>query len=102
MNTGSDLYTYTAAVVNARKKHSIWNQQHIERWVDDSVYCFSRGDFFVALTNVGGTVSRSVTYHPFAEGQVICNILYSGDCITVKGGIMPITLLNGEAKIFVP
>jgi len=29
-------------------------------------------------------------------------VLFSGDCVTIKGGILPVTLVNGEAKIFVP
>ena len=56
----------------------------------------------MALTNIGGTVSRSVTYHPYADGQVVCNIFYSTDCVTVSGGILQVSLLNGEAKIYVP
>lgn len=102
MNTQTDLYGYTAALVNARKTHQIWNQAHVERYVDDSFYAFSRGDLFVALTNSGNSLTRSVTYHPFAEGQTVCNVLFSGDCVTVSGGALHIALNNGEAKVFVP
>ncbi len=102
MNTGTDLYGYTAALVNARKTHQIWNQAHVERYVDDNFYAFSRGDLFVALTNSGNSISRSVTYHPFAEGQTVCNVLFSGDCVTVSGGALSVVLNSGEAKVFVP
>jgi len=92
----------TAKIVNARKAHAVWNSPHLERYVDDNFYAFSRGDFFVALTNTPNTINRSVTYHPFGEGQTVCNIFFPSDCIAVKGGVLPITLLGGEAKIFVP
>lgn len=62
------MYQYTAKIVNARKAHKIWNSPYIERYVDDSFFAFSRGDFFVALTNTNSQVSRKVTYHPYSEG----------------------------------
>jgi hypothetical protein len=43
-----------------------------------------------------------VTYHPFTEGEVVCNIFYpTTDCQTVKGGVN-VYLSNGESKIYVP
>ena len=57
----------------------------------------------MALTNkVSGGVSKFVSYHPFANGDVVCNIFFPiTDCLTVSGGLN-IYLLNGEAKIYVP
>lgn len=57
----------------------------------------------VLLTNrVSGTVTKFISYHPFSNGQVICNVFFpSSDCITVNGGFN-IYLLNGEVKIYVP
>ena len=57
----------------------------------------------VAITNkVSGGVSKSVSYHPFSNGEVICNIFYpTTDCMTVNGPIN-VYLLNGEAKVYVP
>jgi len=38
--------------VNAqRKKSSVWNYSYVERYVDDTFFAFSRGEFLVALTN---------------------------------------------------
>jgi len=43
-----------------------------------------------------------VTYHPFSEGEEVCNIFYpTSDCQTVSGGV-DIYLGNGESKIYVP
>ena len=81
MNPNSDLYNYLKAIVNARKAHQIWNEQHVERYVDDNFYAFSRGQFLVALTNSDNEVQRKVTYQPFAEGETVCNIFYATDCI---------------------
>jgi len=57
----------------------------------------------VALTNnVSGGVQKYISYHPFSNGEVICNIFFpTTDCLTVNGGFN-VYLLNGEAKIYVP
>jgi alpha-amylase len=43
-----------------------------------------------------------VTYHPFSEGETVCNIFFpTTDCQTVSGGVN-VYLANGESKIYVP
>jgi hypothetical protein len=55
------------------------------------------------LTNqVNGQVHADVPNTGFTEGQVVCNIFFTTDCVTIKGGKLPVYLDNGEAKIFVP
>ena len=58
---------------------------------------------FVALTNkVSGSMQKYISYHPFSNGEVICNIFYPDtDCITVNSGFN-VYLQNGEVKIYVP
>ena len=89
--------------MNAQRKASqIWNSSYVERYVDNSFFAFSRGEFLVALTNNGSTQQRQVTYSPFANGTVVCNIFYpTTDCQTTNNGLY-IYLLNGESKIYVP
>lgn len=102
MNTDSDFYQLIAKVNAQRKASEIWNEGYVERYVDDSFFAFSRGEFLVALTNNGSTQERQVTYHPFQDGDVVCNIFYpTTDCQTVSGGV-DVYLLNGESKIYVP
>lgn len=102
MNTSSDFYQHIAKVNAQRKASQIWNHDQVERYVDDSFYAYSRGEFLVALTNNGGTQQRQVTYHPFSEGETVCNIFYpTTDCQKVSNGV-DIYLLNGESKIYVP
>lgn len=102
MNTQSDLYQIIAKVNAQRKASEIWNESYVERYVDDSFFAFSRGEFLVALTNNGGTQERQVTYHPFTEGETVCNIFYpTTDCQKVSGGV-DVYLSNGESKIYVP
>jgi alpha-amylase len=56
----------------------------------------------VALTNTSNTQHFKVTYHPFTEGETVCNIFYpTTDCQTVSGGV-DVYLGNGESKIYVP
>ena len=57
MNTDADIYKFVAAINKARKAHQIWTQPMTERYVLDNVYAFSRGEFFVALTNSGNQVN---------------------------------------------
>lgn len=43
-----------------------------------------------------------MTYHPFSEGETVCNIFWpESDCQQVQGGV-DIYLSNGESKIYVP
>jgi len=58
MNTQSDLYQIIAKVNAQRKASEIWNDSYVERYVDESFFAFSRGEFLVALTNNGGTQER--------------------------------------------
>lgn len=97
------MYNYLRVVIEARKKHQIWNYEQVERYVDNEIFAYSRGKFLVCTTNrVSAGVSKSIGYHPFANGEVICNVFFpTTDCITVNGAI-PVYLLNGEAKIYVP
>jgi alpha-amylase len=55
----------------------------------------------VCITNkVSGSVTKSISYHPFTNGEKICNIFWPDtDCITVNGAFS-VTLLNGESKIY--
>lgn len=56
----------------------------------------------VALANTNNSQSYKVTYHPFAEGETVCNIFYpTTDCQAVSGGVQ-VNLSNGESKIYVP
>ena len=56
----------------------------------------------VALANTNNSQSYKVTYHPFTEGERVCNIMYpTTDCQTVSGGVS-VYLLGGESKIYVP
>lgn len=101
MDTTHQLYQFIKTTVEARKSFKIWSQDQVERYVDDNFYAYSRGNFVVALTNSVNEIQRSVTYHPFSEGETVCNIYYSTDCVTIKNGVLAVTLLNGEPKIYV-
>jgi alpha-amylase len=102
LNTSSDFYQLIKKVNAQRKKSQIWTQPWVERYAAQNFYSFSRGKFLVALTNGTANQSYKVTYHPFSEGETVCNIFYpTTDCQTVSGGVN-VYLLNGESKIYVP
>ena len=58
MPTDTELYKYIALLNKIRSDNKIWNHDHIERWVDDDVYAWSRGDLTIATTNRGHQIDR--------------------------------------------
>lgn len=103
LDKSSDMYKFLGVINAARKKYQIWSQPQVERFADSEVFSYSRGKFLVVLTNkVSGGVSKTITYHPFSNGETVCNIFFpDSDCLTVNGGVN-IYLLNGEVKIYAP
>uniref|UniRef100_A0A6B2L3N6 alpha-amylase n=1 Tax=Arcella intermedia TaxID=1963864 RepID=A0A6B2L3N6_9EUKA len=105
-NTNTELYKYISSVINIRKSKNIQALDQVQRYADDQFYAFTRGtEVFVATTNVGSNgpqIVRQITYQPFADGTKLCNLLFSGDCITVTKGSFTVYLNNGETKIFAP
>lgn len=99
----NDIYQFTSKLMKARKIHNVADKAYAEKWSDDTFYAFTRGDFFVALTNnVNGEVHRDVPNTGFTEGQAVCNVFYPTDCIKVTGGLLHVYLENGETKVFIP
>jgi len=91
------------AINHARKVHQIWNHPQEERYVLDNIYCFNRGDFFVALTNQGNNVNIQPQTPQWSNGTKVCNIFYpTTDCQTVQNGKIDLWLTNGESKVYVP
>lgn len=98
-----DIFKFIQTINKARQAQQSYNSPFAEKWVDDTLYAFTRGRFFVALTNnVNGQVHQDVPNTGFSEGETLCNVLVGGDCVVVKGGKVPVYLNNGEVKVFVP
>ena len=98
-NTDSILYQILGKVNALRKKVSIWNLPVVQRYADNNFYAFSRGNVLACFTNING-VERPITYHDFKEGDKLCNILYDGDCVTVSGGTINVSL-GDYPKVYV-
>ena len=101
MDPTSPLYKFVTTAVTYRKKFEVWDLDYTERFVDDHHYFFSRGDIFIATTNSQVKTVSNVTYHPFKEGEVVCNIFYKTDCMTITEKTLKIHLDFGEVKILV-
>ncbi len=77
----------------ARKAQDVPSHQYQEKWSDDTFYAFTRGNFFVALTNVvNGETHRDVPNTGFAEGESVCNIFFPTDCTKIQGGLLHVYL----------
>jgi len=101
-NTDSTMYKFISEVVSYRKRHQIWNYPWIERYADHHFYCYSMGKAMAAFSNTDEDITREITYHPYEEGEVICDIFWKEDCITVTNGAVEVVLLKGETKLYEP
>lgn len=105
MDTNHEMYKFITKAVTTRKQFKAWEYPHVERYVSDDIYAFSRGDIFIAVTNTHDTVDVQVTFLPasYKEGTVLCNIFYAdSDCISVSNGAIHVTLHDGESKVYIP
>ena len=99
----SDLFKFIQTLNKARHAHRSYNNPFAEKWVDDQIYAFTRGNFFIGLTNnVYGQVHADVPTTEFSEGDILCNIFFATDCVTIKNGQLGLYLNNGEVKVYVP
>ncbi|KAL0485589.1 alpha-amylase [Acrasis kona] len=106
-NTNSEMYNFFKILVAFRKAHidEIVTSDHVERYISDEFYAFSRGKVFIATTNVGSSYARvqhDVTYHPYDEGTLLCDLFYPTDCVKIENGEFTVVLLHGESKVFYP
>lgn len=101
-NKEHELYKWMAPIVNYRKSKSFRELEHIERYVNDVFYAFSRGSTFIALTNKGSgnDVQINITYHPYQDGDKLCRIDDKTDIIIVESTGFNIYLKNGEPKVY--
>ena len=98
-NTGTELYRLLGVTNKLRKSKKIWNYEVVQRYADDNFYAFTRGDVLACFTNTN-SLQRSITYHEFSEGTMLCNVLYDGDCVTVSGGAITINM-GDYPKVYV-
>jgi len=100
MNTESDIYNFLKTLNQIRKDTEFYNHEQIQRYSDDNLYAFSRGNLLFAFTNSLSPQTRTLSYHPYMDGMTVCNILQKDDCVEVRNGEVEVTLINGEVKIF--
>jgi hypothetical protein len=98
-----EMFKFVALINKVRKSHRIYDHAFEEKWVDDHLFAYKRGDVFVAVTNhVHSQIHRDIPNSGYKEGQILCNVFHRLDCVTIKNGILPLYLNFGETKIFVP
>ena len=98
-NTQSILYGLLGKTNALRKRVNIWNFKIVQRYADDNFYAFTRGNVLACFTNVL-SLQRTITYHDFKVGDRLCNVLYDGDCVSVTGSGIPITM-GDYPKVYV-
>ena len=81
-NKTSPLYIKYALSNKIRKGKKIWETE-LENFDCDEVFCsFTRGDILVAVTR-GEACEKTVKEHTFKNGDIICNIFDTEDCLEV-------------------
>ena len=98
-NTQSPLYILLGKTNALRKEAKIWNYKLVQRYADDNFYAFTRGNVLACFTNSNG-IQRTITYHEFNNGDRLCNILADGDCVSVSGSGIPISM-GDYPKVYV-
>lgn len=100
-NTQHDIYNFVKTINTARRNAGGVAGYFSEKWVDDNLYAYRKGDMFVACTNRPSmTVGADIPNTGFNDGSVMCNIFNPSDCTTVSGGKLSVSLSNGDFKIY--
>ena len=97
--TTSDVYQMVKIANEVRKSQKIYNEKFVQRYADEFFYSFTRGNVLIAVSNVK-ELERTITYHEFKDGDILCNKLLNDDCITVSNREIKIKM-EGEPKIYV-
>jgi alpha-amylase len=100
------VYQYISILNNARRDFAsadYLNSFHTSIHTQNDIHVFRRGNFLVAVTNVGsgGKVSGSFV-SPFGKSQVLKNVMTPWERLVPASadGKVTITLENGEPKVF--
>ena len=97
--TDSEIYKMMKIANEIRRNYKIYDEDLVQRYVDDYFYAYTRGNVLIAVSNVMN-LDRVISYHSFNEGDKLCNKLKDQDCIEVKEGKLNIHM-DGEPKIYV-
>lgn len=95
----SHLYQLIKTVVNYRLRNRIWEKNQVQRYADDNFYAFTRDKTLCLFTNSDKIIDRVITYHPYSEGQRLCNLMNNSECVYVKGGQIKVSL-QADFKIY--
>ena len=98
-DTSSELYQLLGKINEFRKNVKIWNFKIVQRLVDDNFYAFTRGNVLACFANKG-SIERTILNHDFKNGDKLCNVLDSSDCVTVSGNGISISMKN-YPKVYV-
>lgn len=96
------MFRLIAALVAHRKAARVFDFAQIQRYADDSFYAFTRGATFVAACNDGGAARRRITYHEYAEGATLCDVLAPDSCVRVEGGGFDVACREGGPVVLYP
>ena len=96
-----EVYKFTKAINQARVSSNAVGTKFTEKLFTDDLYAYTKGDLLVVLTNkVDKTVTGDVPDLEFADGDKLCNIFDSKDCLTVTGRKVSVSISNGDTKIY--
>ena len=97
--TESEIYKLMKILNDVRRNYNLYDEDFIQRYVDDYFYAYTRGKVLIAVSNVMN-LQRTINYHSFSDGDKLCNKLKEGDCVVVSGGLIHINM-DGEPKIYI-
>ena len=100
----TELYNFTATILQARTQTQWYKEPIEERWCDILFYAYTRGKaLFVFSVDYNADQGRSLKQHPYQIGDVLSDILDPTWTIKVlDDGSLPIVTFGGRPRIFIP
>ena len=95
----TEMYNMIAKANEVRQGKELWKYGIIQRYADDVFYAFTRGDILVMVTR-GEACKRTITYHEYKDGTILCNVFDEKDCVVVKDHTVNV-IMGVEPKIYV-
>lgn len=102
MDPNSELYQFVKIINQFKHKTKLYELDQIERYVDDTMYVFSRGENLFAFSNVDENQDQVVSNLPYEDNIYLCNIFDEKDCVKAENGEVKISMVGKGVKIYFP
>ena len=101
-NQESKMYKFVQTINKARKTSNAHTGPFNQRYVDDDVYVYTKGQMMVILTNrPDKVIQREIKVYDLPENQQFCSIFDDKACVKVLNSKISFSIPDGEPIILV-